>query len=146
MFIANFSLKTAIQKLLCSIVEIVDFPILHPKRELQRRAMMETADYIAGHATNTLVLDTAKDVLVRALQAAAGVEGLYAEFGVFRGATINFIAKRCRPRTIWGFDSFQGLKEDWPGNASVFDAGGKLPSVKGNVKLVRGWFDESLPA
>jgi hypothetical protein len=145
MFIADFSLKTTVQKILCQLLEIIDFPAVHPKREMQRRAMMDTCDYITEKAINTLVLDTARDVLDRALLTARPLSGLYAEFGVFKGATINYIAKKCSDRTIWGFDSFQGLGEDWSGNASMFDAAGKLPSVKRNVRLVSGWFNESLP-
>lgn len=40
------------------------------------------------------------------------VDGLYCEFGVWRGLTINYIASRS-DHTIHGFDSFDGLPEDW---------------------------------
>jgi Macrocin-O-methyltransferase (TylF) len=50
-------------------------------------------------------------------------------------------------RTIHGFDSFEGLPEDWFGKfrKGRFDTGGKLPKVRSNVKLHKGWFDETLP-
>jgi hypothetical protein len=144
-FIASFSLKTAIQKLLCAALEALDFPLIHPKRELQRRAMMDTVDYITENAINTPAFDTAKDVLLRAL-ASVRVEGVFAEFGVYKGSTINFIAKQRPKQTIWGFDGFEGLAEEWSGNTSVFDAHGVLPKVRKNVRLVKGWFDASLPA
>jgi predicted O-methyltransferase YrrM len=146
MFIADFRLKTAVQKLLCSLLEVIDFPILHPKRELQRRAVNETVDYIVAHASKALAMDTAKDVLIRALRDAKSVSGMYMEFGVFKGATINFMAHLYPEKEIWGFDSFEGLPERWTGNTSSFDAGGKLPEVRSNVTLVRGWFDRTLPA
>ena len=145
MFIESFGLKTAIQKILCTVVEIVDFPILHPRRELMRRAINETVDYISTHGQSALSMDTAKDVLVRSLKAVERQPGHYVEFGVFKGSTINFIARRCPGNKIWGFDSFEGLPEEWTGNASMFNAGGRLPSVRSNVTLVRGWFDQSLP-
>jgi hypothetical protein len=145
MFIENFRLKNAVQKILCAVLEVIDFPILHPRRELLRRAINETVDYISAHGAGALAMDTAKDVLQRALGEVRRVPGHLLEFGVFKGATINFIAKRFPERKIWGFDSFEGLPEEWSGNASMFNAGGKLPSVRSNVSLVRGWFNESLP-
>jgi hypothetical protein len=50
-------------------------------------------------------------------------------------------------RTIFGFDSFEGLPEDWRGpfSSGVFSRGGQLPVVPANVHLVKGWFDEVLP-
>jgi hypothetical protein len=145
MFIANFRLKTAVQKFLSLVVEAVDFPLLHPRRELLRRAISDSVDYISGHAHEALAMDTARDVMVRALQAVEGVPGEYVEFGVYKGGTLNFIAKRRPTQRIWGFDNFEGLPENWTGNASDFNAGGKPPSVRSNVSLVRGWFDRSLP-
>lgn len=71
-------------------------------------------------------------------------DGLYCEFGVESGTTINFIASQTA-RTIHGFDSFEGLPEDWrPG----FPAGTfklkELPKVRANVELHKGWFDQSI--
>jgi hypothetical protein len=145
MFIENFRLKTAIQKVLCGLVELVDFPLLHIRREMMRRAIRETADHLASVAPTAVGMDTAKDVLRRALKAADTVPGLFVEFGVYKGATVNFIAALCPQRKIWGFDSFEGLPEHWSGNTSDFNSGGKLPRVRPNVTLVRGWFDQSLP-
>jgi len=75
--------------------------------------------------------------------------GLTCEFGVFRGESINYIASVLPQRTIHGFDSFQGNPEDskdflgW--KKGLFDLGGKLPKVRGNVILHKGWFDQSVP-
>jgi hypothetical protein len=44
MFIENFRLKNAVQKILCGVTELLDFPRLHVRREMQRRAVHETAD------------------------------------------------------------------------------------------------------
>jgi hypothetical protein len=53
------------------------------------------------------------------------------EFGVFEGASINHIAARIPHRTVFGFDSFEGLPERWreafgPG---AFTTEGRLPEV-----------------
>lgn len=73
------------------------------------------------------------------------VKGTCAEFGVNEGESINYLAKRLPE--IYGFDSFEGLKEDWKGVFAQghFDRKGKLPRVAKNVHLVKGWFDETLP-
>jgi hypothetical protein len=53
-------------------------------------------------------------------------------------------------RTVYGFDSFEGLPETWARpdmtfRAGTFDVHGMLPVVRPNVVLVRGWFDATLP-
>jgi hypothetical protein len=76
-------------------------------------------------------------------------EGLILEFGVHQGETVNHIANFFGDRTVYGLDSFKGLKEDWRGHhnmvAGTFDLGGIAPRANANVEFVTGWFDESLP-
>ena len=69
------------------------------------------------------------------------------EFGVYKGGMINHQAKRYPELDFVGFDSFEGLQEQWSGMApaKTFDLGGKLPKVRRNVGLVKGWFAESGP-
>jgi len=79
----------------------------------------------------------------------APASGIVAEFGVWKGQSINHIAKRVSPATVYGFDSFEGLREDWAGwteAKGTFSLGGRLPRVAPNVKLVKGWFDQTIPA
>ena len=73
--------------------------------------------------------------------------GLYLEFGVHGGDTINRIARQVSPAKVYGFDSFEGLPEDWFHEMvkGAFDLGGKLPAVEANVELFKGWFQDSLP-
>ena len=72
---------------------------------------------------------------------------LWLEFGVFGGKTINYIS-RFTDQTVYGFDSFEGLPEFWRddryGQKGAFDLKGKFPEVKKNVKLIKGWFNETL--
>jgi hypothetical protein len=69
------------------------------------------------------------------------------EFGVYKGGMINHQARKFPDLDFVGFDSFEGLHENWSGMApaKTFDLGGKLPKVKSNVTLVKGWFAESGP-
>ncbi|QDO96355.1 class I SAM-dependent methyltransferase [Ferrovibrio terrae] len=148
MFIASFSLKTFVQRLLCEIQEIVDFAHLHPVREMQKLALAETVKYIKDNMSDALGCYTAKGVLDVALKKAAR-NGHYLEFGVFRGGTIRYIAKHQPQDGVNGFDSFEGLPESWSGytmDKGTFNLDGRLPKVPANVRLHPGWFDKSLPA
>ena len=84
-------------------------------------------------------------ILAHALGAAEG-DGLYLEFGVYRGKSISFLAG-LTGRTLDGFDSFLGIPDDWTDDSprGAYDAGGELPSVPANVRLHQGWFADSLP-
>lgn len=78
----------------------------------------------------------------------AKAQGLFLEFGVDTGGTINQIARLAPKRKVFGFDSFEGLPEDWGGTSLLqgrFDRQGKKPKVPRNVTLVKGWFDETIP-
>ena len=74
--------------------------------------------------------------------------GLMMECGVWKGTSINHFAKRFPDRTLYGFDSFEGLSEAWAGmyhQAGHFDLKGQLPEVEPNVVLTKGWVDDTLP-
>jgi len=79
------------------------------------------------------------------------IDGSVLEFGVFKGITINIISSYFKNQKVWGFDSFEGLPEDWitADNEIKYPKGffalDELPKVNENVKLVKGWFEESLP-
>ena len=75
--------------------------------------------------------------------------GLNLEFGVFSGETINHMANLRPDLKFTGFDSFEGLPEDFDAGekivpANAFDRSGKPPEVEDNVTLVKGWFDDTL--
>jgi len=71
---------------------------------------------------------------------------LWLEFGVFTGNTVNYISNFTSDY-VYGFDSFEGLPEDWRDgiNKGRFNMNGNLPQVNKNVKLIKGWFNETLP-
>lgn len=75
------------------------------------------------------------------------LDGLYLEFGVFKGESINLISSVETDEIIYGFDSFEGLPEAWTAREpkGTFDVGGNLPQVNENVRLIKGWFDDTLP-
>ena len=75
-------------------------------------------------------------------------KGLCLEFGVFKGISINYFSNYLPNRKWYGFDSFFGLQEDWKGGwfgQNHFSLNGVSPEVNKNVKLIKGWFKETLP-
>jgi predicted O-methyltransferase YrrM len=115
------------------------------KRALQRRALQETADFVQAHMSMVYPYPD-RFALYDATLKLITVPGLICEFGVFRGASINYIAEHLPDQEIYGFDSFDGLPEDW--RAEVKTGHFKvqqLPEVKSNVRLVKGWFDKTVP-
>jgi len=80
------------------------------------------------------------------------VDGLFVELGTYKGRTTNFLAALNPRKTIYTFDSYQGLPIDWdrgdlliPGNLFAWPKGEPLPSFLLNVELREGWFSETLP-
>jgi len=74
----------------------------------------------------------------------------YLEFGVFKGESMRqWLDLNRHPRSrFFGFDSFEGLPEDWrPGQAKGhFDVGGVVPVLDDSrVRFVRGWFEDTVP-
>lgn len=113
---------------------------------LQRRATAATAEYIERNLSVVPAFETARELLIAALQKSSLIgDRLALEFGVFQGNSINLIAEQLQS-TVHGFDSFEGLPEAW---RSHFDKGhfavNGLPKVRDNVELFKGWFNDTLP-
>ena len=114
--------------------------------ELQRHAKMETVEYILANMRNAMQFEDRYQLLEFAL-GKVETEGLHLEFGVADGNSIRAAAE-VTSHQIHGFDSFEGLPEDWTGTTSLkgkFDRGGSLPDVPASVTLHKGWFEDSVP-
>lgn len=120
-----------------------------PNTDIQKQlwdlAGRQTAEYVSENMYKCKVFSAPE--LLREYAVSQAEEGLYLEFGVYSGKTINQIADLKKDRIIYGFDSFEGLPETW---RSGFEAGkflkDILPEVRDNVTLIKGWFDETLPS
>lgn len=87
---------------------------------------------------------TPADTMRFALEASPP-EGLMLEFGVASGRSLRMIAEARQGRLVFGFDSFQGLPQDWRiGFGSGEFVQERLPDVPG-AELVVGLFEDSLP-
>ncbi len=127
--------------------EFRDFiqPILEKDISLEasRRSLASTMDYVEKHMSGVRSYAN-KLQLFDAVLPTVPQSGLWLEFGVYRGETINYIARKTKEK-IFGFDSFEGLPEFW---RDGFEAGhfsvSRLPPVAQNVELIKGWFNETL--
>lgn len=71
-------------------------------------------------------------------------DGLYLEFGVATGRTLNHWGRLWPEHTIYGFDGFEGLPETWTWYLRKGAFQQALPRVRKNCDLVVGWFDKTL--
>lgn len=73
-------------------------------------------------------------------------DSIILEFGVASGQTLRVLADSASPTIVHGFDSFQGLPEDWRHNYKKggFSTHGKLPQIS-NAKFHVGLFNDTLP-
>jgi hypothetical protein len=87
-------------------------------------------------------------VFGEALRRVHGSQPLYLEFGVYRGRTLRYWASKLTAPSarFVGFDSFQGLPEDWQANAHAGSFSvGEPPAIDDpRVSFEVGWFDETL--
>jgi predicted O-methyltransferase YrrM len=134
------------------LVNYIDSKRAKPKRLtlvdlVERQAVIDSAEYAEVHMAAALYFRSRQELWAHAL-ANAVPNGLYLEFGVYRGASVNWFADALPDKIIVGFDSFEGLHEDWGGTnfrKGHFNVSGRLPPVRNNVRLIKGWFDQTLP-
>jgi hypothetical protein len=122
--------------------------LLHPNALLRAEAQREAAEYVKAHMQGALAMGRHDDVL-RISVGRAPADGLMMEFGVGGGDSIRRIAELAGPGSaVHGFDSFEGLPEDWGGRHEErghYGTGGKPPAAPGNVRFHVGLFADTLP-
>lgn len=111
---------------------------------------------IIEHLTNAPNVVKERHACLRKSAEYVSIDGPVMEFGVFRGETMRTLERSFSNRKIYGFDSFEGLPEDWWFSRKEVEAGVSshpkghfgnvnIPRVGPNVELVKGFFDTSLP-
>jgi hypothetical protein len=114
-----------------------------------RLASEDSARYMIEHMRAVPNFDTDYDLhdwVVGEVDLDLMHRGLVLEFGVATGRTLNHFARLLPGKTVYGFDGFQGLPEDWTSRMRRgFFARDSLPRVRENCQLVVGWFDQTLP-
>tara|TARA_R100000900_G_scaffold47653_1_gene38377 strand:+ start:63320 stop:63841 length:522 start_codon:yes stop_codon:yes gene_type:complete len=74
-------------------------------------------------------------------------KGFICELGVYKGQSLNEIAKMNPNKTIYGFDTFKGLPEFWRDGfpQGAFDVAGENLVLEKNCKIYKGLFQDTLP-
>ena len=121
---------------------------LHPYLGIKFRAYQRTLDFIEANMLEAVVCNNRNEVFNYALSHLE-LDGIIAEFGVKSGKTINELANKpqLRKKTLYGFDSFIGIPEDWTGTKTLkgqLTNNNKLPKVAKNISLIKGWFKDTL--
>ena len=115
---------------------------------LRQRAVDQSVDYITSDArfNNVHVSPNNPTALGEGLRR-VGIDGMAAEFGVYKGASLTKIARHFPDRTVHGFDSFIGLPGHWGTKSKgSFDVGAKPPELPvSNVEFHVGWFEDTVP-
>ncbi|MGO4724916.1 MULTISPECIES: TylF/MycF/NovP-related O-methyltransferase [unclassified Inquilinus] len=114
---------------------------------MQQMARERSAAYGTEHMKSAILFDDPDGLRPYAFKKRVP-GGLNLEFGVWQGKGVNTFAS-LTDEMVYGFDSFEGLMEDWGGQIGsekgLFDVGGQLPKVRSNVRLIKGWFQDTLP-
>lgn len=112
---------------------------------MERRIAEQSVDFLEAHAANAAGLENGDAVLVLAAKEALKIRGCFCEFGVFQGRSLSALARVGADRNLHGFDSFEGLPEDW---RAGFGRGAFRTSVpkfnSSRIELHKGWFDETV--
>ena len=124
-----------------SLLELVD---LESKRD--------SVSYIVDNCQTALQCRTREELWTYIIETSIDKlkgDAVILEFGVWKGVSVNFFAFKLPHTDIYGFDSFEGLEEDWYGHhrkKGFLNLDGIMPKVHPNVKLIKGWFEETVPA
>lgn len=94
--------------------------------------------------TNSLILNLHYEYYDKVIELVRN-NGLWLEFGVCTGHTINYISSKTKNK-IYGFDSFWGLPENWGSHhpKGTYSTNGQIPIVNSNVELIVGLFQDVL--
>lgn len=115
--------------------------------EKNRRAAVETYDFVDTAMPRAMFNAKQMDVIAARKSEILRLQGSILDLGVYKGSSTRALAGIFPDQTIHGFDSFEGLPEDWSHvlKGAFGDVKGVLPNMPDNVLLYKGWFDDTLP-
>ena len=123
------------------------FRLIELIKERSRRAAQDTYDFIDREMRNALFEVDQRIVIESRKEDITRKKGHILDLGVYKGGSTRALARIFPQHTIHGFDSFEGLPEDWAHvkKGTFGELKGVLPDMPDNVKLYKGWFNETLP-
>jgi O-methyltransferase len=139
-------IKQKVRDLLLNNLSILGKPLAE---KLIRYGYLIKSSYFYGD--KSIRTFNQRDVMYRFLADSQGLESvpiLYIEFGVYKGESLRWWLKANKDASshFYGFDTFEGLPEDW-GNIKkgTFSIGGNFPKIDDNrVHFVKGLFQDTL--
>lgn len=140
-------LENLVSRILKAHARLITDKEINLQHQLQIQATKESIEFINKNMPDVMIYENRIGIRNFYLNNITA-DGLFLEFGVFEGDSINLIAKKFQNKTIHGFDSFEGLPEDWGGSfydKEYFNLKGNLPKVEKNVVLHKGWFEDTIP-
>ena len=121
---------------------------------LKKESKSEAVDYVRPLLSDVLIftdrLENVEYSVNCALKYKTTMNNLFAEFGVWKGKSLKKISKMIGNDSMcFGFDSFEGLQEDWVGTSMAkgfFNVNKKTPKIDNpNCKFYVGYFDKTIP-
>ncbi len=141
-----YNFRSFVKAKICQVHDAVEYSTKHPYTLLKQEATTSTLNFIKKTCPRATGCRSPRQLIDIALQNVSIEDGLYLEFGVFKGHSIRYLASKLPNKIIYGFDSFEGLPEAWAHHAKgAFTREGKLPKVQDNVRLIKGYFENSIP-
>ena len=116
MFIANYGLKSLVQKAAMVARLPLDYSHDHPYTGLKERALTRRSTSSRRRCREQLAFDTPRELMHYALSRVT-LDGIVCRVRRQRRRHDHLHRQAQAERTIHGFDSFEGLPEDWSGNA-----------------------------
>jgi len=115
--------------------------------ERNRRAAADTYNFVESEMPDAPFVQDQFAIIKSLVDEINVMKGSILDLGVYKGASTRALARLFPNDIIHGFDSFEGLPEDWSHvlKGAFGDVSGALPDMPDNVKLYKGWFSDTLP-
>ncbi|MBS0624869.1 MAG: class I SAM-dependent methyltransferase [Verrucomicrobia bacterium] len=108
----------------------------------------ENAKFVVENLFQNAEACTSLEEIRRKALEAVSLDGLHIELGVASGRSLTYLANLKPDQSWFGFDSFDGLPEDWNCGPYTVEKGffkqSKLPQMSPNVTLFPGLFSQTL--
>ena len=134
---------------------IQDFYANNPFEAFRRDETKESYQYFKKFFYNSVLLLSVEDIRNYAIKKSLELsetnkKSMFLEFGVHRGESINLFANHLKKKNkkIFGFESFQGQPNDWPGyiREKGFQKLDKrnISTFSSNVDIIEGLVEDTL--
>jgi len=135
------SIKTALEhKLKHSIHTVTDSQIVLLNQFIN-------LDPVYTGSKEKFLIDGTREAWTKHTVELVQTQGHWLEFGVRSGTSLRWTIETRPTQVIHGFDSWQGLPEDWLTGTARFPRGAmavEMPEMPAHIQLHPGWFDHTL--